>query len=96
MPHTQELTYQSDPTTLFARLLELPAPVLLHSADRHSRFGRFDVMAAAPRELVRYENGLLHIGAQTSATATPLAELSRSFNPLLASEQTPSSHFKWG
>ncbi|MFK7913203.1 MAG: aminodeoxychorismate synthase component I, partial [Pseudomonadales bacterium] len=47
-------------------------------------------------ELVRYENGLLHIGAQTSATATPLAELSRSFNPLLASEQTPSSHFKWG
>lgn len=95
-PRPHELSYQSDPTALFSRLLHSPAPVLLHSADRHSRFGRYDVLAAAPRQRVVYRDGVLQFGHHRVHTATPLAELARRFNPKVTATEPGHRHFKWG
>jgi para-aminobenzoate synthetase component I len=43
-----ELGYRADTLALFERLLPLPRPILLHSADRSSPHARYDVLAADP------------------------------------------------
>lgn len=82
-----ELAYAADATTLFSRLLELPRPVLLHSADRRSRFGRYDIMSAAPTTPISFRDGVLTIGTARTITQKPLTALGERFNPV----STPAS-----
>lgn len=98
MPEILELAYQAEPTALFSRLLALPRPILLHSADRQSRFGRFDIMAAAPHTAVQYQDGQLTVGEQIIPTEQPLAQLAKTFNPRAraGSSDQAAAHFKWG
>ncbi|MEM1232199.1 MAG: aminodeoxychorismate synthase component I [Pseudomonadota bacterium] len=51
-PLSQPLPYADDPLALFAPLADCEGAVLLHSADRSTRFGRFDIMSAEPVETV--------------------------------------------
>ncbi|MGI9328354.1 MAG: aminodeoxychorismate synthase component I [Pseudomonadales bacterium] len=76
MRHRQ-LDYQPDALKLFSPLLNLPRPVLLHSADRGSRFGRFDICAAEPSVAVTYDAGIFSFGTERIRTANPLVELRR-------------------
>jgi hypothetical protein len=42
------LPYCSDTLLLFEHLRDLPHPVLLHSSDRSTASGRYDILAADP------------------------------------------------
>lgn len=53
------LPYQPHPTKWLRRLRVLGQPVLLHSADRTTRFGRFDILSAAPIARYRLQGGSL-------------------------------------
>lgn len=70
-----ELTYAQTPHALFTPLLRKPQPVLLHSADKSNRFGRYDVLSADPVQRVQWTKGYLTVGEHRVATADPLHRL---------------------
>jgi para-aminobenzoate synthetase component 1 len=54
---TRELSYASDPQCVFPRLLEMPRPALLHSADRGHPDARYDIMVADPECIIEWTPG---------------------------------------
>ena len=75
-----ELAYQPDALALFSPLQALPRPVLLHSADQSSRFGRYDICSAQPSVPITYEEGVLSLREQRVETQDPLQVLQMMLN----------------
>jgi para-aminobenzoate synthetase component 1 len=74
-----DLPYHADVLALFERLRSLPNAALLHSSDRQSPRGRYDIMAADPVRTVTYDKGVLRIGNERISTLKPLDVLRRRF-----------------
>jgi para-aminobenzoate synthetase component 1 len=70
-----QLTYAQTPHALFSPLLGKAQPVLLHSADKSNRFGRYDVLSADPVQRVQWTKGYMTVGEHRLATADPLHTL---------------------
>ncbi len=87
------LPYCVDAPTLFERLCELPHPVLLHSSNRETIRGRYDIVTADPARLVKYKDGVLSVGTQQITTRTPLDALRKYFTPR---SREPFDHFRSG
>jgi para-aminobenzoate synthetase component I len=86
------LGYRPDTSALFGCLRALPRPVLLHSAERTSRQGRFDIMAADPRHWIRHAGREFRVDGQLEVTTDPLAALRK----LLPLDQTQPDCFHHG
>lgn len=87
------LPYCADALSLFERLRDLPQPVLLHSSDRTSPSGRYDVMAAEPVRSIVYRDGTLRVGDASIATGRPLDELASQFQ---RNGGSAAQHFRTG
>jgi len=87
------LPYCVDALALFERLRDLPQPVLLHSGDRTSAAGRYDVMAADPIRPVVYQDGELRVGCASTRTEAPFDALPLYFGP---NGDRPAEHFRTG
>ncbi|MEM1432870.1 MAG: anthranilate synthase component I family protein [Pseudomonadota bacterium] len=101
------LPYQPHATAWLRRLRPLGAPVLLHSAERSTRFGRFDILSAAPRCRYRLEGGTLFrdstcLWQAGTSTHSPLDALRRDLEQQLPdsndthSTATPDMPFRRG
>lgn len=83
----EDLPYREDSAALFERLRREPYPVFLDSGRPHSPQGRYDIMAAAPRKLVRYQNNRSEIidrrgRVLAHSSDDPLALLQAHLEPL--------------
>ncbi len=87
------LPYCADALSLFERLRDSPQPVLLHSSDRTSPSGRYDVMAADPVRSIVYRDGTLRVGDVSVRTGRPLDELAAQFQ---RSDDAAAAHFRTG
>jgi para-aminobenzoate synthetase component 1 len=87
------LPYCSDTLLLFERLRDLPHPVLLHSSDRSSSSGRYDILAADPARTVSFDAGVLIVGGHRAASSRPLNSLRDFFTKHNAE---PFEHFRSG
>jgi para-aminobenzoate synthetase component I len=76
------LGYRPDTLGLFERLLDLPRPALLHSADRSNPQGRYDVVAADPYAWIHYDGARLHRDGTATPAADPLAALRAALPPV--------------
>ena len=70
-----DLTYAADPLPLFAKLANRTQPVLLHSADRSNRFGRFDILSCDPATTVSWQHGEFRHDAISQPSDDPLSAL---------------------
>jgi len=89
----RNLPYHADTLALFARLRALPHAALLHSSDRRTATGRYDIMTADPLRCVSYDQGVLSIGAKRTATKQPFAALREEFQ---VDDEASSPHFRTG
>ena len=87
MIEQRPLPYPLDPLKLFEQLRALGEPVLLDSGQPESlkRFGRFDILSAAPEKLIRYNQSGLQVRDQQlwcSVAADPFNYLATLLAPL--------------
>ncbi len=85
------LQYQPDSTQCLARLLDLPRPVLLHSADRTSQDARYDILSADPRHWLSSDGQCLYLDGEPQA-----GPVLRALARLVPAEGDPGPHFQTG
>ena len=101
------LPYQPHPTRWLRQLPPLGQPVLLHSAERQTRFGRFDILSAAPKHQYQLQAGTLFrdrccLWQAGTSPGTPLSALQRDLDRLLpdrcpaAATERPTAPFRRG
>jgi para-aminobenzoate synthetase component 1 len=89
------MAYAADATQAFAPLAHRPGAVLLHSADRRTRFGRFDIMSAAPAETIAQDAQAP--GPRGALPVDLSAQLAGHFGaPPAQSSPTPQAPFRYG
>ncbi len=84
------LPYAQRAEPLFYPLLGFEQPVLLHSADRTSRFGRFDIMTADPLISIHYEQEVLQVGSVAHHTLRPIEQLGKLLPTTQPTKANPS------
>lgn len=90
----RDLRYQPDSVTLFTRLRAMPYAALLHSGDHDAPNGRYDIMAADPRRLFEYRDGVLRVDDMSIRTTRPLETLRHCLDTQNAAAAPP--HFRSG
>ena len=77
------LPYLQNTTLYFERIRHLPAPVFLDSGKPAGRYGRFDIISAAPDARLSYQDNVTHLSTASSdeqLSGNPFSHLQQLFN----------------